>query len=493
MLSDSYKYIIVGAGLTGASAVEGIREVDKNGSILLVGSESHLPYNRPPLSKKLWLKKQKIEDIFVYDQAFYQKNNVTLLLKTTVTSIDPSNKKISCDNTQIIKYEKLLLATGGNPRHLTIPGGNLEGISYYRTLDDYTFIREKAEDNSSVLIIGGGFIGSEMAAALNGNNIDVTMIFPDKLLVQRVFPENLARAVQEKFKNHGIKILSEDQPIAIESTKNGFSTQTKSGKKIESNMIIVGVGLDPSIELASTAGLKVGNGIIVNQYLETSQTDIFAAGDNANFPYIVLGQQMRVEHWDNSINQGKLAGKNMAGLHLIYDYMPYFFSDLFDLGYEAVGEVDSRLEVFTDWQKENEKGIIYYLKDGRVRGAMMCNVWDKVQWARDLIKKGEKIAMKKPTKPEETLIPKEEINDRLKTVPSWTLHDGAIVREFSFKDFHQAMDFVDDIAELAEMEDHHPDIHISYNKVRLDLSTHKAGGLTPKDFRLATDIDHLIY
>lgn len=492
MLSDSYKYIIVGAGLAGASAIEGIRERDKHGSILLVGAESHLPYNRPPLSKKLWLKKQNVQDIFAYDQSFYIKNKVDLLLKTKVISIKPVNKNIICDSGETLKYEKLLLATGGKPRRLAIPGGDLEGISYYRTLDDYNFIREKAKENSKALIIGGGFIGSEMAAVLSANKVDVTMIFPDNYLVQKVFPEKLGRAIQDKFKNLGIKIISEDLPISIDAIADGFKTQTKTGKKIESDMIIVGVGLNPSIELAIQAGLKTENGILVDEYLQTSQTDIFAAGDNADFPYTVLEQQMRVEHWDNALNQGKCAGRNMAGDHQVYDYMPYFFSDLFDLGYEAVGEVDSRLETITEWQKENEKGVVYYIKDGRVRGAMMCNVWDKGQWARDLIKKGEKMAQKEPTKEQDSLISKDEVADRLKSLPEWTLLDGTIEREFNFKDFHEAIDFVDHVAELAEKENHHPDILISYNKVKLDLSTHKAGGLTSKDFTLAFEVDHLI-
>ena len=159
--------------------------------------------------------------------------------------------------------------------------------------------------------------------------------------------------------------------------------------------MIVGVGVIPEMELAKSGGLEVGNGIVVNEYLETSSPDIYAAGDNAFFPYRALGQPMRIEHWDNALNQGKWAGRNMAGAHEPFTYQPYFFSDLFEFGYEATGEVDSRLETFADWQKENDTGVIYYLRDGKVRGVMMCNVWDKVETARELIRKGERMTPEK--------------------------------------------------------------------------------------------------
>ncbi len=394
MNNNSYKYIIVGAGLAGASAVEGIREIDKSGSILLVGLENHLPYNRPPLSKKLWTGKEKLKDIFVHDQAFYDSNNVTLLLKTKIAEIDSAAKKVTSDEGRFYFYEKLLLATGGIPRRLAIPGGDLKEISYYRNFDDYLSLKEqvKEKEKPTALIVGGGFIGSEMAAALCINKVEVTMIFPDKYLVERVFPESLARATEKLFQERGIKILSGDLPTAVERTNIGFVTTTRSGKKIESNMLIAGIGIAPSVELANSAGIKVENGILVNEFLQSSHSDIFAAGDNANYISLIFDKRMRNEHWDNAIAQGKLAGKNMAGTHLPYEYLPYFFSDLFEIGYEAVGEVDARLETITDWEKENEKGVIYFVKEGKVRGAMMCNVWDKVPWARELIKKGERIS-----------------------------------------------------------------------------------------------------
>jgi NADPH-dependent 2,4-dienoyl-CoA reductase/sulfur reductase-like enzyme len=392
MAEQTYAYIIVGGGLAGASAVEGIRERDKKGSVLLIGAEKHLPYDRPPLSKKLWFGKKKVEDIFLHDRNFYDQNNVTLAQGVTVTSLDPKGKSVTTDAGTTYRFQQLLLATGGAPRTLPVPGGDLEGISYFRTLDDYLRLRTESTEGKNAVVIGGGFIGSEIAAALAMNKVGVTMIFPESYLVNRVFPEYLGRALLARFRARGIEVLVNEKPAAFSKQGSRFTTHTASGKKIESDMVIAGIGIAPSLDLPRRAGLLTGNGVIVDEYLQASLPDIYAAGDIAFFPYRALGKQTRVEHWDNALNQGKQAGLNMAGARKPYDYMPYFFSDLFEFGYEAVGEVDAQLETFADWQKENDTGVIYYLKDRKVRGAMMCNVWDKVPVARELIRKADTVS-----------------------------------------------------------------------------------------------------
>lgn len=391
MAENTFRYIIAGAGLAGTSAIDGIREIDKEGTILLIGSERHLPYDRPPLTKKLWFGKKKVEDIFLHKGEFYEQNKVTLALGSTVVSINAINKSVVNEKGEAFRFEKLLLATGGSPRRLPAPGADLEGIYYFRTLDDYQRTRAETAGGKAAVIIGGGFIGSEMAAALNLNGVDVTMIFPDPYIVSRVFPEHLGTALQALFQNRGIKVLNREKPASFHKKGGRFITRTENGAEIESDMIIIGAGIAPSLDLARKAGLQTADGIMVNEYLECSLPGIYAAGDNAFYHYKALGKQMRVEHWDNALNQGTVAGRNMAGGRVPYDYMPYFFSDLFEFGYEAVGEVDSRLETVADWRKENEQGVIYYLREGRVRGAMMCNVWDKVETARELIRRGEQM------------------------------------------------------------------------------------------------------
>jgi NADPH-dependent 2,4-dienoyl-CoA reductase/sulfur reductase-like enzyme len=189
----------------------------------------------------------------------------------------------------------------------------------------------------------------------------------------------------------GVEVLTGDAPAAFEQKGERFVVRTRGGRALESEILIVGIGIAPSVGLAEQAGLRVEDGIVVNEYLQTSHPDLYAAGDIARFPYQALGQMMRIEHWDNAVNQGKHAGRNMAGAGEPFTYMPYFYSDLFEFGYEAVGDVTAQLETVTDWEKENAKGVVYYLKDGKVRGAMMCDVWEKVEAARELIRKGARV------------------------------------------------------------------------------------------------------
>lgn len=385
---NKFDYVIVGGGLAGASAIHGIRERDDKGSILLIGEEPHLPYDRPPLSKKLWFGKTRVEDIFLHDQRYYDQHGVEMLLGDKATKLDPQEKTLATTSGKRYRFGKLLLATGTSPRRIDIPGSDLEGICHFRTLDDYLRMRSEAKVDKSALIVGGGFIGSELAAALN-LNLEVTMLFPSATLCRRVFPEPLGMAVQRHFQERGIRVIHSDSPASISKNGDGFRTETVSGKSIESDLLIIGVGVAPNIALAQDAELEVGNGIVVNEYLQTSHADIYAAGDNAFFPYRALGKSMRIEHWDNALVQGRWAGSNMAGAHEAFTYQPYFFSDLFEFGYEATGEVDTSLETFADWQKENHTGVIYYLRDARVRGVMMCNVWGRLDAARELIRKGE--------------------------------------------------------------------------------------------------------
>jgi 3-phenylpropionate/trans-cinnamate dioxygenase ferredoxin reductase component len=389
MAQKKFKYVIVGAGLSGCSAIEGIRTLDKTGSILLIGDEKHLPYNRPPLSKQLWFGKKTVEQIFVKPQKYYADNQADVVLNTKVVKIDATNQTIDCTDGNTYQYEKLLLATGGTPNRLDIKGGDLGEICYFRYLDDFLKLKSEVSAGTKALVIGGGFIGSEMAAALNINKADVTLLMHGTYLAEQVFPKSLGLAVNEDFIHRGVKIITQDGPASIARQGRNLVTRTENGKEIVSDVIVTGIGIKPETQIAQSGGLAIENGVTVNEFMQTSSPNIYAAGDNANFPYQALGRQMRVEHWDNAVNQGKTAGMNMAGARSAYTYMPYFFSDLFDFGYEAVGMVSSKLETFADWQEENRTGVIYYLEDSKVRGVMCCNVWNKVDAARELIRSGQ--------------------------------------------------------------------------------------------------------
>jgi 3-phenylpropionate/trans-cinnamate dioxygenase ferredoxin reductase subunit len=244
----------------------------------------------------------------------------------------------------------------------------------------------------SALVIGGGFIGSEMAASLCANKLAVTMVFPSSWLVSRVFPESLGRYLTERYRAKGVEVLTGDEPLSIQRDGSGYMTRTRAGREMRTDVVVAGIGITPNISVAQSAGLSTGNGVIVNEFLQTSTPDIYAAGDIALFPEVAFGPR-RLEHWDNAVNQGKHAVRNMAGAREPFSYIPFFFSDLFEFGYEAVGEIDSRLATFADWQEENKTGVIYYLDGDRLRGAMMCNVWGQVDTARALLQRAQPLSV----------------------------------------------------------------------------------------------------
>jgi 3-phenylpropionate/trans-cinnamate dioxygenase ferredoxin reductase subunit len=396
MVEIKYDYVIVGGGLAGVSTIEGIRERDARGSILLIGEEPYLPYNRPPLTKGLWTGKKKVEDIFVQKDIFYAQRNVEVQRGKKVISVDPENMSVTCNTGTVYRFNKLLLATGGMPKRLQVPGGELPGVVYYRYLDDYLAVHPNAHEGKSVVVIGGGFIGTEIAAALTLKKMKVTMVFPQLRPCYRIFPDYLGNHILKEYRDRGITVLTDDLPAAIEKNGDTFRVHTKKCQELSSDLVIAGIGIEPSTGLAKAAGLTIADGVVVNSFLHTSHPDIYAAGDNANYPDPMFTGAKRVEHWDNAVNQGKCAGRNMAGAQEPYTYMPYFFSDMFDFGYEAVGEIDSRLETRADWQKQNEKGIVYYLKENAIRGVLLCNVWDKVDSARASIRNNEPIILEKP-------------------------------------------------------------------------------------------------
>jgi NADPH-dependent 2,4-dienoyl-CoA reductase/sulfur reductase-like enzyme len=369
-------YLIVGAGMTGDMAAKGIREHDPEGSITMIGADPNPPYKRPLLTKGLW--QGAAEEKLWREPA----EGVELVTGRRVVSIDLSAHTATDDAGEEYEWEKLLLATGAKPRE--IPGA--EGVIWYRTLDDYRRVREVAGEGAHMVVIGGGFIGSELAASLVGNGARVTMLFPEAGIGHRLFPTDLSASVTDYYREKGVEVLAGE----MVSSASGKRVETRSGRTIEADAVVAGLGVVPDTELAEAAGLEVDDGIVVDEYGRCpGHADVFAAGDVARFPVAALGIALRIEHEDHANSHGRAVGANMAGAGAPYEHLPFFYSDLFDLGYEAVGLVDSRLEAVESWQEPYRKGVVTFVDDGRPRGVLLWNVWDKLDDARDLIRAGE--------------------------------------------------------------------------------------------------------
>ncbi|MDQ7821063.1 MAG: FAD-dependent oxidoreductase [Armatimonadota bacterium] len=374
-----YRYLIIGAGMAGDAAVRGIREVDASGTIGVLGAEPHPPYNRPPLSKGLW-KGQPEEQIWRDTAAL----GAELHLGRRAVRIDKAGHLVVDDRGATYTYEKLLLATGGQPRRLPLdPAG--EHVIYFRTYDDYRRLRERATPGTRFAVVGGGFIGSEIAAALALQGVQVIMLFPEEGIGARLFPPGLSRFLNDYYRERGVEVRAGELAAGLEARGGRLALRTDRGQEVEVDGVVAGIGIQPNDQLAAAATLRTDDGIVVDDYLRTSDPDIYAAGDVARFFAPALGSRIRVEHEDNANTMGQAAGRNMAGRAEPYHHLPFFYSDLFDLGYEAVGDVDARLQVVEDWREPYREGVVYYLREGRVRGVLLWNVWEQVEHARALI------------------------------------------------------------------------------------------------------------
>ncbi len=374
----AYDYLIVGGGMTADAAAHGIREVDASGTIGILAAESHAPYNRPPLSKGLW---KGDEEGSIWREI--ESTGTTVHLGRRGAQLDAASRVVTDDLGERFTYGKLLLATGGTPRRLDAAP---DGVIYFRTLDDYRTTHRLSEEGARFIVIGGGFIGAEVAAALRMQERTVSMVVPEAGIGARVFPADLARFVARYYRDKGVIVHLNDSVTRIATgPRGGYAVGAKTAGPLTAEAVIAGLGIVPNVSLAEQAGLSVDNGIVVDEQLRAGPDGIYAAGDVARFFNPALGTPMRVEHEDNANTMGRVAGRNMAGAGERYDHLPFFYSDLFDLGYEAVGDVDARHETVADWKEPFREGVVYYLDAGRVRGVLLWNTWGQVEAARALI------------------------------------------------------------------------------------------------------------
>jgi 3-phenylpropionate/trans-cinnamate dioxygenase ferredoxin reductase subunit len=377
---EQSRYLIVGGGLTADAACKGIREVDPDGTIMLVGEEAYAPYARPPLSKGLW--KGDAESTIWRGTA---RLGVDVRLGRRIIALDLREQVATDGEGQRYGYDRLLLATGGRPRRL--PFG--DDVIYFRTFDDYRHLRTLADHGSRFVVIGGGFIGSEIAAALARTGCSVTMVFPEPGIGWRIFPAELSVALNDYYRNRGVKLLPGASVVGIERDRITLGD----GRMLEADAVVAGIGIEPNVELAAEAGLPVTNGIVVDALGRVGgRREVFAAGDVARFPVRALGGDLRVEHEDHAKSHGRRVGANMAGAAEPYDHLPFFYSDLFDLGYEAVGELDSQRQTVVELGELGDEGLVYYLDaEGGPRGVLLWNLFGHVDEARELIQAGQPI------------------------------------------------------------------------------------------------------
>jgi 3-phenylpropionate/trans-cinnamate dioxygenase ferredoxin reductase subunit len=377
--TQQQRFVIVGASLAGATAAAALREEGFGGQIVLIGEEHQRPYERPPLSKDYLQGKSEKETIFVHPQGWYAAHDVDLRLDTRVTGIDPATHRLTLHNGQQLGYDKLLLATGSSARRLSIPGADLDGVLYLRSVEDSERIRVALTAGSRVVVIGAGWIGLEVTAAARIAGAKVTVLEMGELPLLRVLGREVAEIFAALHRSHGADLRFGIQVQEI-TGRDGRVTGVRlaDGGLVDADVVIVGVGITPNTELAAAAGLRVDNGIVVDEHLRSSDPDIYAVGDVANAFHPLLGRHIRVEHWAAALNQPKIVAKTMLGGDAAYDRVPYFFTDQYDFGMEYSGYVEpgGYDEVVFRGNRDKGEFIAFWVKNDRVLAGMNVNIWD---------------------------------------------------------------------------------------------------------------------
>lgn len=379
--------VVVGASLAGAKAVEALRDSGYDGSLVLLGAEPHPPYERPPLSKGHLLGTAELESAFVNDAGWYDEHEVELMTGTEVTELDTRGHRVLVGATPQ-SYSKLLLTTGCSPRRMPLAEQHGAPVTYLRTMEDSARIKAALRPGSRVVVIGGGWIGLEVAAAARTVGADAAVVESLDLPLLRVLGGEVAEIFAGLHREHGVDLRLSAEVTAVERTRDRAVVRLADGAAIEADLVVVGVGVAPNTALAESAGLDTDNGILVDEHLRTSDPDVYAAGDVASVQHPVLGQRVRVEHWDNAIGQGTVAGQNLAGREVAYERLPYFFTDQYDLGMEYVGYVprsgyDS--VVLRGDTTESRVFTAFWLREGTVLAGMQANDWDATEQIRQVV------------------------------------------------------------------------------------------------------------
>src|SRR4051795_1783437 len=389
-MSPDQTFVIVGASLAGAKAAEALREEGFDGRVLLVGAEAQRPYERPPLSKD-YLRGEAESRPYVHDEGFYDEHDIELRLGRTAVSLDPDRGEVALDDGERLRCDRLLIATGAEPRRLSIPGADLDNVLYLRTVEDSDALRKRLDQGGTAVVVGAGWIGCEVAASARQKGVDVTVVDPLAVPLERVLGPELGAIYRDIHVDHGVDMRMETGVEAFEGDGAVQRVRTSDGKTLDCDFVVVGVGVAPRTQLAAQAGLRIENGIRADEYLETSVPGVFAAGDVVNADHPFFGEPVRVEHWANALEQGPVAARAMLGQSAVYDRVPYFFSDQYDVGMEYAGFARTWDRVVFRGDPATREFIAFYLRGDRVVAAMNVNVWDVTETLQRLIQ--ERVAV----------------------------------------------------------------------------------------------------
>lgn len=385
-MPDQQTFVIVGASLAGGRAAQALRKEGFDGRVVLIGEEPDRPYERPPLSKEYLRGQFPKEKLFIADGSFYDENEIDLRLGVRATRIDAKERVVELDSGERVAFDKLLIATGGRPRRLNVRGADLDGVYELRTIADSEAIASELREGRRVVVIGAGFIGAEVAASARTNGLDVTVLEVAALPLERVVGAEIGEIYAQLHRDHGVDLRLGEGIERIEGSKRAERVVTTEGAAIDCDFVVVGVGMQPNVEIVAGTGIDTPNGIAVDEFCETNVQGIYAAGDAANFYHPLLGERLRVEHWANAQNQGQAAALNMLGKQEAYAEVPWFWSDQYDVNMQYVGHAHEWDETVFRGNVADRKFTAFYLKGGRLQAALAFNRFRDIRHSRELIK-----------------------------------------------------------------------------------------------------------
>ena len=405
-MTTDQTFVIVGASLAGAKAAETLRQEGFDGRVVLVGAEDERPYERPPLSKDYLRGEVGREKVYVHDEAFYAEHDIELRLGRTAETLDASGRELELDDGERLRYDRLLLATGAEPRRLSIPGAELDGVLYLRSVQDSDGLRARLDRGGAVVVVGAGWIGAEVAASARQRGLEVTVLEPLAVPLERVLGEEVGAVYRDIHIDHGVHMQLATGVEAFEGDKTVERVRTSDGRELECDFAVVGIGVQPRTALAARAGLAVDNGVLVDEHLQTSVPGVFAAGDVANAQHPFYGDRIRIEHWANALNQGPAAARNMLGRSAAYERLPYFFSDQYEVGMEYSGFARASDRVLLRGDPAAREFIAFWISEDRVVAGMNVNVWDVTEAIQRLIRERVEVDERRLADPD---VPLEEL------------------------------------------------------------------------------------